>query len=204
MAEAALEDLADTPTGSVQRAEQALETIHGQLLRIGEIIHHTRQIGRRDDERPGLFDPVAVARTVTEVLQHEARKRKVHLDAELPPTGPLILGHAVRFEQVLKNLLYNGLDAAEDAHGNTGRGYVSVSICHEARMVTVSVSDNGPGIPDEHRHRIFEPFFTTKSGEHGSGSWTRHLSGHRGGNEWPDRRAGAANRRSPLRSSPHT
>ncbi|EKV32933.1 hypothetical protein C882_0016 [Caenispirillum salinarum AK4] len=169
VAEAALEDLAGSRAKSARRGEKALSTIHAQTQRIAEIIRHVRQFGRRDDDKPRPFDPVAVTRTVVKFFRHEARKAKVALNVDLPRTGPLVLGHTVRFEQVLINLLRNALDAVVEAHGESGEGRIELSIRLEDKTAVVCVRDNGPGIPDGVRDRIFEPFFTTKSAERGSG-----------------------------------
>ncbi|SOE01266.1 PAS domain S-box protein [Caenispirillum bisanense] len=169
VAEAILEDLRHDK--EAVRVRKAFETIHGQTQRIAEIIHHVRQFGRRDGDKPRPFDPVAVARTVVKLYRHEARKARVALDVQMPRTGPLILGHTVRFEQMLINLLSNALDAVRARHAEGGQGRIGLTVRLEAetRTVVLAVVDNGGGIPTTVRERIFEPFFTTKPADKGTG-----------------------------------
>lgn len=171
VAEAALEDIAGNDSPLAARLGKGFATIHDQSQRIVEIIQHVRQFARREEGRPRPFDPVAVSRTVVKLFRHEARKARVTLDADLPQSGPLILGHTVRFEQVLINLLSNAVDAARACHGDSGAGRVTLSVRVEdgTRTVVLSVADNGSGIPESVRDRVFEPFFTTKPAEKGSG-----------------------------------
>lgn len=76
--------------------------------------------------------------------------------------------------RVMLNLLYNAFDAVEEKRRNAGakNGYSPLIILSTGNMdnkVSVSVKDNGPGVPEEIRERIFEPFFTTKDTWHGNG-----------------------------------
>jgi signal transduction histidine kinase len=77
---------------------------------------------------------------------------------------PCLLCYPGKLNQVFMNLLVNALDALE---GNDGPGRIIVRTCPETRedepWISVSVSDNGPGIPEEILFRLFEPFFTTKA-----------------------------------------
>jgi len=68
-----------------------------------------------------------------------------------------------QLQQILVNLLLNAADAMK------GRGRVTVRAAREDRMVSLSVRDEGPGIPDDDRERIFDPFFSTKPPGEGTG-----------------------------------
>lgn len=66
-------------------------------------------------------------------------------------------GDPVQFSQVFYNLLLNAMQAMEDG------GRIWIDISESARRdITITVTDNGPGIPEEYRQKVFEPFFTTK------------------------------------------
>ena len=68
-----------------------------------------------------------------------------------------------RFESLTDNLI----DNAVDAMGGSGR--LRIATGHDDTTVTVAVTDDGPGVPDEIRSRIFDPFFTTKPVGQGTG-----------------------------------
>jgi signal transduction histidine kinase len=86
--------------------------------------------------------------------------------ADLPP----VEGHVGELSQVFLALIVNAAHAVAEMVGNTGaRGTIGVRTRSTGHWVTVSVTDNGPGIPESIRDRIFEPFFTTKAEGEGSG-----------------------------------
>jgi PAS domain S-box-containing protein len=106
-----------------------------------------------------------------DLLRGEADRRHVRIVSEVEPDLPLILGETDQLKQLFLNLFLNALDAM--ATGGTlsvtaradrpRRTSRSRSDGDAAGVLTVRVSDTGPGIPREDLHRIFEPFFTTKS-----------------------------------------
>jgi signal transduction histidine kinase len=67
--------------------------------------------------------------------------------------------------QVWTNLIDNALDAMEPS----GKGVLEIKTLQDKDFVEVTITDNGPGIPDEIRSRIFDPFFTTKEVGKGTG-----------------------------------
>jgi signal transduction histidine kinase len=99
------------------------------------------------------------------VAAHQIRL-ETNLDSDLPP----VMGDRDRLETVVLNLVNNAIDAIQEAGG---QGVVTLSTgsrkSEEGQWVEVTVSDNGPGIPEEIRHRIFDPFFTTKEAGKGTG-----------------------------------
>jgi len=87
--------------------------------------------------------------------------------------------NGVLLEQVLVNLLQNAIDATEASPNPQ----ILVRVYRAALEARISIRDNGPGVPLEHRQRIFEPFFTTK-GERGTGLGlvlVHHAVGRMGG-----------------------
>jgi signal transduction histidine kinase len=117
-------------------------------------------------------EPVSLARLLDEAVQladGQARRGDVRVHVDLPRTLPAIEADAQQLRQLFTNLVTNAFEALG------GRGTVRVSamhvltpqepapdepICHGA--VTITVADDGPGVPAEVRDRIFSPFFTTK------------------------------------------
>src|SRR3990172_4974403 len=97
------------------------------------------------------------------VLASKARAKSVAVSVVVPPDLPRVPGFGGELNQVWVNLVDNALDAV----GTAGRVEVSARV--EGGEVVVRVTDNGPGIPAEHRSRIFDPFFTTKPVGQGTG-----------------------------------
>ncbi|HLA91483.1 MAG TPA: ATP-binding protein [Gemmatimonadaceae bacterium] len=108
------------------------------------------------DVGQGLADTLAV-------LASKARAKSVAVSVVVPPDLPRVPGFGGELNQVWVNLVDNALDAV----GTAGRVEVSARV--EGGEVVVRVTDNGPGIPAEHRSRIFDPFFTTKPVGQGTG-----------------------------------
>jgi PAS domain S-box-containing protein len=146
--------------GPVERAVllEIVERIGGEALRGGEIIRRMRELLQKETPPPQPVDLNAVARASARLLEGEARRQGVHLDLELAPAVPPVMGDPVQLEQVLINLLLNGIDACAAASGDA-----RVVVCTAAQNggVTVAVSDRGVGLPSPPAD-VFAPFFTTK------------------------------------------
>jgi PAS domain S-box-containing protein len=103
-----------------------------------------------------------------DLLRGEADRRRVRLLVEVEPDLPPILGEPDQLKQLFLNLLMNGLEAM--AAGGTLTVTVRTDRERADRgLLTVRVTDSGPGIPREDLARVFEPFFTTKASGTGLG-----------------------------------
>jgi signal transduction histidine kinase len=99
------------------------------------------------------------------MVRLEALFRQVSFYDEMKENLPAVRGDVEKLERVFLNLFKNAIQAVPDG------GEITVRTCFvpEDKMVAVSVTDNGPGIPGHLQERIFEPFFTTKEGGTGLG-----------------------------------
>jgi len=167
---AALRTLSDNALLFLQRGrpkdtENNLRVITGLIERMGAITSQLRRFSRKG---PAELAPVAVEHALANALflvELRIRKENVEVIRDLPDTSAgdelLVLADANRLEQVLVNLFANALDAM--------LGYPASRLTIAARgdetddaYATITVSDTGPGIPEDVRARLFEPFFTTK------------------------------------------
>jgi C4-dicarboxylate-specific signal transduction histidine kinase len=107
------------------------------------------------------------------LLHGEIVARKGTVDFTPGDLLPPVRGSFVELQQVLINLILNGLDACREVAG-AGLAMreaprLRIRVGPSTDGVVIDVADNGPGIAPENRDRLFEPFFSTKSGEGGLG-----------------------------------
>ncbi|MGO7508738.1 ATP-binding protein [Rhizobium ruizarguesonis] len=152
--------------GQTAPAGENLESIAALTERIGSITEELKTFarkGRGSAEPTGLKDVIEGA---VMLLRSRFAGRMDTLDIDLPPPDLQVIGNRIRLEQVLINLLQNALEAVAP---KAGEGRVEVTTSTDAGMVTVTVADNGPGIPPEIRKGLFTPFNTSKESGLGLG-----------------------------------
>jgi signal transduction histidine kinase len=109
-----------------------------------------------------------VANEAVALVQHELSRHRVSLRLELAAALPQVKGDRTQLQQVLVNLMNNGIEAMQP---ETDRQRKLVIRTHqdEKRQVLVAVQDFGVGISADNAHQLFKPFFTTKSSGMGMG-----------------------------------
>jgi PAS domain S-box-containing protein len=169
-----------------------LEDIRKDDQRAGAVIDRMRTLLRRQtvEMRPlpvtDLFGDVAT------LMRPEAVARQVKLDLDLPREDCRVAGDRIHLQQVLLNLVSNGMDAIDEA-GDTRRSVVVSARLDGAEAVEIAVSDTGRGIPAAEIGRIFEPFYTTKAKGMGMGlSISRTIIEAHGGRLWAESHADGA------------
>jgi len=156
------------------------------VTRAAEIIDRVRSLYRRG---PPLLEPVQlneIVREMTVLLRQTANRGSISLRTELDPGLPATTADRVLLQQVLMNLMINGIEAM----GDTGGELTVTSKRSEDGQLLISVTDSGTGLPDD-SERIFEAFFTTKP--HGTGmglSISRRIVESHGGRLWASRNTG--------------
>jgi C4-dicarboxylate-specific signal transduction histidine kinase len=153
---------------NLEEARAAAMRIVKDGTRAAEIIKRTRLLFKKSPPEQQLVDVNEVIREMIVLLRGEAMQHKILLRAELASDLPSILGDRVQLQQVLMNLMINGIDAMKEVNGARE---LAVRSQTENEQVLVSVSDSGVGLPAQHADQIFNPFFTTKS--HGTGMGLR-------------------------------
>ena len=100
-------------------------------------------------------------------LRHEIESQQTQLALDLAPCLPPVLGDRTQLQQVVANLMLNGLQAmaGQDPQSRTLR----LTSRAGPDDVIALVSDSGPGVPEPHRGRLFDSFFTTRSAGMGMG-----------------------------------
>jgi len=150
-----------------------LAAVAEQAERMTAIIRQLLDFAGRREPRPAPTDLHAIARATARLVEPIARKHNVEV-AIASEGSALALGDPVQLEQVLSNLVVNGIHACQSG------GTVEIACGTEpassgdsaqpsARRAYLRVTDDGHGMDDQTRARIFEPFFTTKDVGQGTG-----------------------------------
>jgi PAS domain S-box-containing protein len=158
----------DRETPNLDAARRSVEWIIGDGNRAGEVIRRVRALANKTDTEKVPLDLNDVVREVITLVQRELTSHQVSLRTELTSPLPMILGDRVQLQQVIINLVMNGIEAMQ-AVTDRPRELVIRSRQDETRQVLVGVTDCGVGISAENADRLFNPFFTTKSGGMGMG-----------------------------------
>lgn len=165
-----------TLTGAANRAKagalnnaQMLEALrvaiaHGH--RSAAILSRIKAMANKHTHHRGSVQINDVVAEMAELCAITALGNGVRLRCEADPRLPAVQADKVQIEQVLLNLIRNGIDAVVDAPGRRQEVTVSTAVLDES-TIEVRVEDSGEGAPPERIARMFEPFFTTK--EHGMG-----------------------------------
>lgn len=142
---------------AVGRARDAVEKATQQLLRAGEIIRRLREFASRGDTEKVEVPVGAMINEAIALARISNRFGSTKVEVYLAET-PDVLADKVQIQQVILNLLRNGLEAMEQVP----KPVLTVSTRMHNDMVEVSVTDVGPGIPPDVKERLFQPFVTTK------------------------------------------
>jgi len=143
------------------------EKIARQAYRAAAIIHRVHDFVRRSEpkrERVALND---IVREATELMAADARKRQMRIVLHLAPGLPTLAADPVMIEQLIVNLVRNGMDAVSSRP--LGKRVITVTTSEKAGNLILRVADTGPGIDPEQARRLFEPFFSTKEEGMGMG-----------------------------------
>jgi PAS domain S-box-containing protein len=152
----------------LEEARQAASRIVKDVTRAGEIISRIRLIFKRGTPQRALIDVNEVIQDMIALLHSEAARSSISVRTELTDL-PQVMGDRVQLQQVLMNLMTNGIDAMRDVDGK--RELIICSHRVEDEQLRVSVSDTGVGLPPQRADQIFNAFFTTKP--HGTGMGLR-------------------------------
>jgi signal transduction histidine kinase len=139
-------------------ARQKVSAIVNDVKRATDIVDRNHAFYTRGGTRRELIDLNEIIRHMTALLRDTADRNSIAIRTELDPGLPRTTADRVQLQQVLMNLMLNGIEAMK-----TGGGALAItSKRSDDRQLMVSVRDSGIGLPVEGAERIFETFFTTK------------------------------------------
>jgi signal transduction histidine kinase len=174
----------DHGTPDLDVVRRSVEWIINDGNRASEVIRRVQALANQTSVEKIPLDINSVVREVIGLVQHELISHQVSLQMELAPALSMVLGDRVQLQQVIINLVMNGIEAMQ-AVTDRPREMVIRSRQDEPSQVLISVVDCGAGISAENANRLFNAFFTTKASGMGMGlSICRSIMEAHGGRLW--------------------
>lgn len=177
------------PVPDLGEARSAVERIARDAKRAGDVIARVRAMSRKAATEREPLDINETVQGVVMVTEGELRRQSVTLAVDYAEGLPVIAGDRVQLQQVVLNLMMNGIEAMT-AVAN-GPRELAISTAGEDGEVRVSVRDSGIGITPEAMSRMFDTFYTTKPSGLGMGlSISRSIVEDHGGRLWAEANEG--------------
>jgi PAS domain S-box-containing protein len=173
------------PMPRLNEVREILADVAADAHRAGEVIHRLRSLLKKDASRFRPLDLGDVIREAVALIRTDAIIRHQPIELALALDLPLVLGDRVQLQQVLLNLVLNGMDAM--AARAAGERQLTIQTRPEEHAVRVGVRDQGPGIPPDQLENVFAAFFTTKAEGMGMGlAISRSIVEAHGGRIWAE------------------
>ncbi|WEX90564.1 MASE1 domain-containing protein [Sinorhizobium garamanticum] len=167
---------------NIERAQKRAERIIQDANSAADVVSRIRALFKHSVETRTSTTLSSVIAEARDLMAEEAARRRVRMEVDVESNLPFVALDRVQIQQVLINLIRNGMDAMDSTVGDRVFG---IRVRRMGDVVQTEISDRGPGVasPD----RIFEPFFTTK--EHGMGmglAICRSIVESHGGQLWAE------------------
>ena len=165
----------------IAEAREAALEMAKDVRRAADIIDRVRSLFQKNSSGPEVVDVNEVIEEMVIMLQNEANRHSVTIRTDLGGGLPQATADRVQLQQVLMNLILNGIEATQDARGELS---VKSRLADDGQLL-ISVADTGVGLPAENVDKIFDAFFTTKPQGTGLGlAITRSIVQSHGGRIW--------------------
>jgi PAS domain S-box-containing protein len=167
----------------IGEARESATRMVSAVTRAADIISRLRQLFKKGAPQTNLVDVSEVIQEMAVLLRSEASRHSVAILSELSESLPRVVADRVQLQQVLMNLMLNGIEAMQDTKSENQLTIKSAMT--ELGQVLISVCDTGVGIPQEQADQIFNAFFSTKAQGTGMGlSISRSIIESHGGRLW--------------------
>ncbi len=150
---------------NLEKTRQTVERIIQEGTRAGAVLGRIRALFKKEAAAREWLDMNEVIHELVIFVREEAARQHIAIRTDLSPSLPKVKGDRVQLQQVVLNLVMNGLDAMTETLGRPPE--LLVTTRREGTDVVVQVEDSGTGLDAESLEKIFHPFFTTKP--HGIG-----------------------------------
>jgi signal transduction histidine kinase len=176
---------------SIENAKLSVEHVTKAGKRAAEVIQRIRALSQKTVVQKAPLDINGAIEDVMPLIQHEVFVQGVSLRLELAAALPPVFGDRVQLQQVIMNLVLNGIQAMRSVTDRS-RELLIRSREHGPDQILVAIEDSGTGIEPQNIDRLFTAFFTTKPDGMGIGlSICRSIIGQHGGRVWATGNSGA-------------
>jgi len=173
----------------LKQVAEALEDIASDGHRASQIISRIRSLVKKHVPEKSPQNLSEIAREVIGLVRHEAQGKHVTIHLQLGESLPPVEADRVQLQQVLLNLVMNGIEAMHETEVNQRQLTVRTTVSNGS--VLAAVSDSGMGIQPERVEQLFKPFHTTKPAGMGMGlAISRSIVESFGGKLWAEAKAG--------------
>jgi two-component system sensor histidine kinase DctS len=152
---------------TASQLKEALGKLAVQAQRAGHIIRRVHDFVRKSEPKLAACDLAEVIDDSIGFIEGAARRRGVRIVREIQGMRPELLADPVMLEQVLLNLMRNGIEAMADTPAS--RRLLTIKLGQIDNQMEIRVIDRGPGIPPEAEEKLFTPLFSTKADGMGMG-----------------------------------
>jgi signal transduction histidine kinase len=156
-----------SPSPDISELNEIVSDIVRDDQRASEIIRRIKSLLKKAPFELKSLDFNDVARETVEFLATTAIARKFQLTSLITQNALPILGDPIQLQQVILNIVVNGIDAMKDTP--VENRIISIRTSRVEKFAQLSVSDRGPGIPEDKLNQVFEPFYTSKAEGMGMG-----------------------------------
>jgi two-component system sensor kinase FixL len=158
------QQLMSAGSGDIERARGNLATLVTQIDHAADVIRRMREFLRRGQPHVSTLDVATILDDAVVLARPEAAARGARIDLAVDPALPAVFGDRIQLQQVVLNLVRNGIDAIVEAGVKPGEQHGRIAVRaflgEDGRAVEVSVADNGTGVdPDRN---LFEPLTSSK------------------------------------------
>ena len=179
--------LLDRAQPDIGEARVAALEMAKDARRAAEIIDRVRSLYQKGSSQQETIEVNEVIGEMVVMLRNEADRHSVRISTDLAGELPKVMADRVQLQQVLMNLMLNGIEAMLDTSGELS---IKSKLADDGQLL-ISVTDTGVGLTTENADQVFNPFFTTKSQGTGLGlAITRSIVESHGGRIWANGNSG--------------
>lgn len=144
--------------GYLDDAKTNIQAMRQLMQRLSVIVAQFKDFSRKSSGKNQLVQVNKLVLDALGIVKHQCQQQGVKVRLQLPEQSPLVLADSIQLEQVLVNILTNGVQAM----AGLADAAFHIAVRTQAHQVSIHIRDQGPGIEPHHLERIFEAFFSTK------------------------------------------